>query len=73
MVLISNGSTINIKNHHKMKCIEQKNENFNISIINNNKILENTDDGLPNYTMLYEEADRDKEKGKAPVTKNKKK
>ena len=55
MVLISNGSSINIKNHHKMKCIEQKNENFNISIINNNKILENIDDGLLNFTILNED------------------
>jgi len=71
MVLISNGSSINIKNHHKMKCIEQKNENFNISIINNNEIVENTDDGLPNYTILYEEVERGKGKEKAPVTKKK--
>jgi len=73
MVLISNGSSINIKNHHKMKCIEQKNENFNISEKNNNEILENTDDGLLHYTMLYEDVECYKEKEKTPVTKNKKK
>jgi len=71
MVLISNGSSINIKNHHKMKYIEQKNENFNISEKNNNEILENTDDGLLHYTMLYEEVERGKEKGKAPIAKKK--
>ena len=54
-----------------MKCIEQKNENFNISIINNNETVENTDDGLPNYTILYEEVERGKGKEKAPVTKKK--
>jgi hypothetical protein len=52
-----------------MKCIEQKNENFNISIINNNKIVENVDDGLPNYTMLYEDVTGKKEPG--PKTKKK--
>ena len=73
MVLISNGGTINIRNHHKMKCNEKKNENFNISIINNNKTLENTDDGPPTY-ILYEEVDYGKgKKTAAPVTKNKKK
>lgn len=56
-----------------MKCIEQKNENFNISITNNNKILENTDDGLLHYTMLDEDVESYKEKEKTPVTKNKKK
>ena len=61
MVLLSNGTSINIKNHHKMKCIEQKNENFNISIINNNKIVENTDDGPPTYTILYEDVSGKKE------------
>jgi len=69
MVLLSNGTSINIKNHHKMKCIEQKNENFNISIINNNKIVENVDDGLPNYTILYEDVTGKKEPG--PKTKKK--
>jgi hypothetical protein len=54
-----------------MKCIEQKNENFNISEKNNNEILENTDDGLLHYTMLYEEVERGKEKGKAPIAKKK--
>ena len=68
MVLLSNGSSINIKNHHKMKCIEQKNENFNISIINNNKIVENTDDGPPTY-ILYEDVSGKKESS----TKTKKK
>ena len=72
MVLLSNGSSINIKNHHKMKCIEQKNENFNMSK-NNHEILENTDDGPPTYTMLNEEVEGRKEKGKSPVTKNNKK
>jgi hypothetical protein len=56
-----------------MKCIEQKNENFNISEKNNNEILENTDDGLLHYTMLYEDVECFKEKEKTPVTKNKKK
>jgi len=68
MVLLSNGSSINIKNHHKMKCIEQKNENFNISIINNNKTVENTDDGPPTY-ILYEDVTGKKESS----TKTKKK
>jgi hypothetical protein len=69
MVLLSNGSSINIKNHHKMKCIEQKNENFNISIINNNEIVENIDDGVLHYTMLNEDLTGKKESS----TKTKKK
>ena len=40
MVLISNGGTINIKNHHKMKCNEKKIENYNYSQ-NINKIITN--------------------------------
>ena len=39
MVLISN-STINIKNHHKIKCNEKKGENYNYSQ-NVNKIISN--------------------------------
>ena len=76
MVLISNGGTINIKNHHKMKCNEKKTENYNYSQ-NVNKIITNKYHGLLEDKYIYEgsdgETESDEEKEKASVTKNKKK
>ena len=76
MVLISNGGTINIKNHHKMKCNEKKNDNYNYSQ-NVNKIITNKYHGLLEDKYIYEgsdgETESDEEKEKASVTKNKKK
>ena len=76
MVLISNGCTINIKNHHKMKCNEKKIENYNYSQ-NVNKIITNKYHGLLEDKYIYEgsdgETESDEEKEKASVTKNRKK
>lgn len=72
MVLISN-STINIKNHHKIKCNEKKHEKFDYSQ-NVNKIITNKYHGLLEDKYIYEEeVESDEEKETAPVTKNKKK
>ena len=75
MVLISN-STINIKNHHKMKCNEKKHEKFDYSQCVN-KIITNKYHGLLENKYTYEgsdgETESDEEKEKASVTKNKKK
>jgi hypothetical protein len=76
MVLISNGGTINIKNHHKIKCNEKKNENFNYSH-QINKIITNKYHGLLEDKYTYEPSDeeseskqKDEENGKCRVTTN---
>ena len=75
MVLISN-STINIKNHHKIKCNEKKNEKFNYSQ-NVNKIITNKYHGLLEDKYIYEgsddESESDEEEAAKPVSKSKKK
>jgi hypothetical protein len=73
MVLISN-STINIKNHHKIKCNEKKNEKFNYSQ-NVNKIITNKYHGLLEDKYIYEGSDEESEAEAeaAPVSKSKKK
>jgi len=75
MVLISN-STINIKNHHKIKCNEKKNENYNYSE-NVNKIITNKYHGLLEDKYTYEGSDDESESDEAepakPVSKSKKK
>ena len=74
MVLISNGGTINIKNHHKMKCNEKKIENYNYSQ-NVNKIITNKYHGLLEDKYTFEPSDEEAESDeeKETVTKNKKK
>ena len=60
MVLISNGGVINIKNHHKIKCNEKKNENYNYSQ-NVNKIISNKYHGLLENKYIYEGSDGETE------------
>ena len=76
MVLISNGGTINIKNHYKIKCNEKKNENFNYSH-QINKIITNKYHGLLEDKYIYEGSDDESESEEAeaakPVSKSKKK
>ena len=71
MVLISN-STINIKNHHKIKCNEKKKEKFNYSQ-HLNKIITNKYHGLLENKYTYEGSDEESEEEAAPVSKSKKK
>jgi hypothetical protein len=84
MVLISNGGTINIKNHYKIKCNEKKNENFNYShqinkIITNkyHGLLEDKYHGLLEDKYIYEGSDDESKSDEAeaakPVSKSKKK
>jgi hypothetical protein len=70
MVLISN-STINIKNHHKIKCNEKKSENYNYSQYVN-KIITNKYHGLLENKYTYEGSDEESEEA-APISKSKKK
>ena len=73
MVLISNGGTTNIKNHHKMKCNEKKNENYNYSQ-NVNKIITNKYHGLLEDKYIYEGSDEEESDEEAkPVLKSRKK
>jgi hypothetical protein len=73
MVLISN-STINIKNHHKIKCNEKKHEKFDYSQ-NVNKIISNKYHGLLEDKYTYEGSDgeTESEEEAKPVSKSKKK
>jgi len=73
MVLISN-STINIKNHHKIKSNEKKGENYNYSQ-NVNKIITNKYHGLLGDKYIYEGSDgeTESEEEAKPVSKSKKK
>ena len=73
MVLISN-STINIKNHHKMKCNEKKHEKFDYSQ-HVNKIITNKYHGLLEDKYIYEGSDgeTESEEEAKPVSKSKKK
>ena len=73
MVLISNGGTINIRNHRKMKCNEKKNENYNYSQ-NVNKIITNKYHGLLEDKYIYEGSDEEESEEEAkPVSKSRKK
>ena len=72
MVLISN-STINIKNHHKIKSNEKKGENYNYSQ-NVNKIITNKYHGLLEDKYIYEGSDEEESEEEAkPVSKSRKK
>ena len=74
MVLISNGGTINIKNHHKIKCNEKKHEKFDYSQ-HVNKIITNKYHGLLENKYTYEGSDEEVESDEEanPVSTSRKK